>query len=87
MIKKVLPIAIIGIGALTLTGCAMNMTEPMIVRKVGNNTIWVKDIKDSTETVKAYKVKEDYYLTAEPGQVFDSQYALSDGVTEYSVSW
>lgn len=90
MIKRIA--LIVGTGvvtALSLTACNMNMTAPMIVRKLGDNTIWVKDIKDSTETVKAYRVKSDYYNsdTSNPGQVFDTQYAIGDGVTEYEYSW
>ena len=89
MIKKIALIAGT-ITAITLAGCgSMNMTEPMIVRKVGNDTVWVKEIKDSTETVKAYKVQNDYYLSDEsnPGQVFDSKYAVGNGLTEYTYSW
>lgn len=72
-----------------LAGCNMNMTAPIIVRKMGDDIIWVKAIKDSTETVKSYKVNSDYYNSTDsnPGQVFDMQYAIGDGVTEYEYSW
>lgn len=90
MIKKTI-ITAMGLTALTtaLTGCTMRMSEPMIVRKVGDNTLWVKDIKDNTETIKAYKVKDNYYISSDsnPGQVFNAEYALSEGITEYTYSW
>lgn len=89
IIKGIALAAISAVAITALAGCNMNMTAPMIVRKMGDDTVWVKDIKDSTETVKAYRVKSDYYNSTDsnPGQVFDTQYAIGDGVTEYEYSW
>ena len=89
IIKGIALAAIPTIAVGVLAGCNMNMTAPMIVRKMGDDTIWVKDIKDNNETVKSYKVTADYYNSTDsnPGQVFDTQYAIGDGVTEYEYSW
>lgn len=89
IIKGIALAAIPAVAITALAGCNMNMTAPMIVRKMGDDVLWVKDIKDSTETVKEYKVTSDYYNSDEsnPGQVFNAEYAVGVGETKYSYSW
>lgn len=98
MKKLALFMAIPLTGAALLTACGTaahtDAQDGVILRKMEKDdsipkgyVMWVKYIKDGTEAVVSYDVKEDYYEKAEIGDSFNQEYAVSKGVTEYEYSW
>lgn len=96
MIKKIL-FAAIPLAAIGLTACSLTHTtaqDGVVLRKMIKDDsyptgyeVWVKYIKDDTESVISYDIREDYYNRVEIGDTFNEEYAISKGVTEYEYSW
>ena len=84
-LRKLIPLALIPTVAI-IPACQKVVKESVILRKVGDDTVWVKEVSDGNEKVVSYVVDATYYKNTYLGETFNPEYAISDGHTEYWIT-
>ena len=82
---KLIPLALIPAVAI-LPACQTVKKESVIVRKMGDDTIWVKEVSDGNDKVVSYVVDATYYQNCYLGETFNPEHTISEGHTEYWIT-